>query len=592
MIAIPSAGLRRLMLLECRGYLRGALRRLKTPKGATFALLGGLLLAVWLRSLFQSPDVIGVGEQAIAREGTGGLPEGDLVLRTLCLGVLVLVSISGVVTRGIHIPPERLERLLALPVSRSDFLRYRLWSVVARTMTGAPILAVLAMVRTNSSGAILLAVPLFLGLSSVLGFLASLLSAGLESSPAFVRVTDKLRSGGRFLLLMLLLLIPVVTAGRAAPELLPSWLVGTGASLMETFGQVDFPALIRLLSRPLDPFLALAQGSGAASLFKNGSLCILIVLAVLELAARVPVDFREMAIEGAKSSAKRIRSAGSVGRAASGGRARVGLFGVPHLFGRGPMGAVAWRKLSGIWRKARGFLGISLFLGCFLLFGVRLIFGGDLFRVAQAGQSIEDVTYLNDIGSAVLALLGTLYLTNGLRFDFREDLVQLDILKSWPLQPWKMFLGSLLPQTMAISLVVSALLLTWLLISEATGLFILLLVLALPAVVFAWVAVDNIAFLIWPVRFVPGQAGQLQHIGRGLLLTFARMTLFLVSFGLAACFGALAWLALIRVESLGPEGLITSVALVVLGVLLAVDCGLAMVGGMAFARYDPARDRV
>lgn len=592
MIAIPSAGLRRLMLLECRGYFRGILRRLKTPKGATFALLGGLLLVVWMRSLFNSPDVLGGGENVAARDALGGFPEGDLILRTICFGVLVLVTISGVVTRGIHIPPERLERLLALPVSRSDFLRYRLWSVVARTMTGAPILAVLAMVRTGSSGAILLAVPLFLGLSSVLGFLASLLSAGMESSAAFVRVTDKLRSGGRFLMLMLLLLIPVVTVGRQAPELLPGWAAGFNTTLIESFGQVDFAALIRLLTSPLDPFLALALGSGAASLFVNGSLCFLILLAVLELAARVPVDFREMAIEGAQSSAKRIRSAGSVGRAASGGRARLGLFGVPHLFGRGPIGSVAWRKLSGIWRKARGFLGISLFLGCFLLFGVRLIFGGDLFGGGQAGQSAEDVTYLNDMGSAVLALLGTLYLTNGLRFDFREDLAQLDILKSWPLAPWKMFLGSLLPQTLAISLVVSALLLIWLLISEATGLFILLLVLGLPAVVFAWVAVDNIAFLIWPVRFVPGQAGQLQHIGRGLLLTFARMTLFLVSFGLAACFGALAWLALIRIDDLSTEWLISLVALVALGVLVAVDFGLAVVGGLAFARYDPARDRV
>ncbi|MFT6362067.1 MAG: hypothetical protein ACJAZ8_000464 [Planctomycetota bacterium] len=592
MIAIPSPGLRRLMRLECRGYFRGILRRLKTPKGATFALLGALLLAVWMRSLFRSPDVLGSGDRSATLDALGGIPESDLILRTICLGVLVLVFISGIVTRGIHIPPDRLERLLALPVSRRDFLRYRLWSVVARTMTGAPILAVLAMVRTGNSMGTLLAVPLFLGLSSVLGFLASLLSAGMESNPAFVRVTDKLRSGGRFLLLMLLLLIPVVTVGRQAPEMLPSWIPSFGAALSDSFGQVDFPALVRLLTRPLDPFIGLAQGSGLTSLLGNGSLCVLILLSVLELAARVPVDFREMAIEGAKSSALRIRNVGSVGRAASSGRARVGLFGVPHMFGRGPMGTVAWRKLSGIWRKARGFLVISLFLGCFLLFGVRLIFGGDLFGGELSGQSAEDLTDLNDMGSAVLALLGTLYLTNGLRFDFREDLAQLDILKSWPLQPWKMFLGSLLPQTLAISLVVSALLLIWLIISEATGLFIFLLALGLPAVVFAWVAVDNIAFLIWPVRFVPGQAGQLQHIGRGLLLTFARMTLFLVSFGLAACFGALAWLALIQIDNLSPELLFTLVALSALGVLVAVDFGLAVVGGLAFARYDPARDRV
>ncbi|MFT5081894.1 MAG: hypothetical protein ACI84E_002561, partial [Planctomycetota bacterium] len=80
MIAIPSPGLRRLMRLECRGYFRGILRRLKTPKGATFALLGALLLAVWMRSLFRSPDVLGAGDRSATLDAIGGIPESDLIL--------------------------------------------------------------------------------------------------------------------------------------------------------------------------------------------------------------------------------------------------------------------------------------------------------------------------------------------------------------------------------------------------------------------------------------------------------------------------------------------------------------------------------
>jgi hypothetical protein len=259
---------------------------------------------------------------------------------------------------------------------------------------------------------------------------------------------------------------------------------------------------------------------------------------------------------------------------------------------------VAWRKLAGIWRKARGFLGISMFLGCFLLFGIQMIFGDvlslfgeSLVESAYTEGSLSELNYMGNVGACVLALLGTIYLTNGLRFDFREDLEHLEVLRTWPVSAWKMFVACLLPQVAAISLVVSVFLAIWFAISSASGALILVLIVALPPVVFAWVSVDNIAFLYWPVRFIPGQAGQLQHIGRGLLLSLARVTFFLLTSGLAFGATALAWWALSENEDIGEGLFFVLIACPGFGVLMICNALLAKLGGIAFTAFDPSKDR-
>ncbi len=573
-----------MMVLELRGYGRGLARRLKTPKGALFAFLGGSLLGLWIFILASDKARGGL-------DSTSSFAKPEFVLRCAGLAMFLLVAISAIMTRGINIPPGKLDRVFSLPISRSDFLRYRLWCVVGRTMAGAPLLALLATTKTGHPLGTLLAVPLFLGFVSVVGFFCSLLAAAIEGSRSFAAMMQRLRQLGKYAIVGIAILLVMALLSTKLPDLLPQWSAELQLYLREMITAQTLEQLVYAGSRPLEPFvrLALAPGLAQSGLFLAASLGTLLLS--VELVSRTPVDFRELAIEGASSAAKRIRSVGRVGRAASAGKARVGLWAVPHLFGRGPMGAVAWRKVAAIWRKSRGFLGISLFLGCFLLFAIRMLFGDALLVSDNFEASAEELILSGNLGGCVLSLLGTLYLTNGLRFDFREDLEQLDILRAWPVAAWRIFVGSLLPQVAAISGILSVLLLIWFGISAATGSAICGLIFALPQVVFAWVAVDNIAFLFWPVRFIPGQSGQLQHIGRGLLLSLARITFFLLTFGASLASAGGTWWALVHFGDPSDAALIGWVVLVGYCVLLAANAGLALLGGFAFSSFDPVRDR-
>jgi hypothetical protein len=118
-----------------------------------------------------------------------------------------------------------------------------------------------------------------------------------------------------------------------------------------------------------------------------------------------------------------------------------------------------------------------------------------------------------------------------------------------------------------------------------------ILLLYVPLLVFAWVAIDNAAFLFAPVRFVPGQEGMLQNAGRAMAMMFVRFA----AAGVVAllCLGS-AWLVYLGLG--GAEGgraaIAFGVGVVVLFLLtLAIDVGLLFLGGLVLSRFDVSRDR-
>src|SRR5690606_35530425 len=55
------------------------------------------------------------------------------------------------------------------------------------------------------------------------------------------------------------------------------------------------------------------------------------------------------------------------------------------------------------------------------------------------------------IGTTLISLMGTAYLCAGLKFDFRGRLEQMDLVKVWPLPPWRIFLATILPEAALVS---------------------------------------------------------------------------------------------------------------------------------------------
>ncbi len=140
---IGDPGLAFLARRKLRGSLRRQLRRLRTPSGLVFALVGGLLTVGWLGSLIASRVAysrhLGRGEE---------VSEHALELAQLGITVLALFSVLTATSLvGVYFPRQEVERLLSAPVRRSSLVRMRMTTDLLRSSFGALVLALLTFQR-------------------------------------------------------------------------------------------------------------------------------------------------------------------------------------------------------------------------------------------------------------------------------------------------------------------------------------------------------------------------------------------------------------------------------------------------------------
>jgi hypothetical protein len=191
------------------------------------------------------------------------------------------------------------------------------------------------------------------------------------------------------------------------------------------------------------------------------------------------------------------------------------------------------------------------------------------------------------VGTASLVVMGVAYLASGLRFDFRAELDRMPSLRAWPLAAWQVFVAVVLPVTLLVACFVCIVLAVRGIVLDDLSLEVLGAMCATPLVAFLWVALDNAVFLLFPVRFVPGMGGALQHSGRALLMVLLRLGLLAVAGTAALGMGMLAsaaglWLGL------GPAVVVGATISAATLTLVGFAALLAAVGGHALKRFDPA----
>jgi hypothetical protein len=338
--------------------------------------------------------------------------------------------------------------------------------------------------------------------------------------------------------------------------------------------------IVELLLAPFSPWVNAITAPDLGSFLPWFGVCALIWAGLFELTARLPIDYRELSLATSADIARRLNrvrrgwlgaSASSVDKGSLGWR-------VPWLFGRGPVGAIAWLKLGQIVRKARGTMLTAALIVLLVTFFITQMLDEPTFEEAFAGAGL-------------LATIGTLYLCMGLRFDFRSDLDLMSSIKTWPVPGWRVFLGTILPEVVLVSL------LLWFAIlarAAITGVLVpeLLCIFALqPLVTFTWVAVDNAVFLFSPLRYTPGQESALQHMGRSVYLLLLRGLVFGVVFLLAGF--PVVFFAMVAMEEFGwtMRMLVWPATAFLAVVLLATAAALTWAGGELVRRFDVARDR-
>ena len=234
---------------------------------------------------------------------------------------------------------------------------------------------------------------------------------------------------------------------------------------------------------------------------------------------------------------------------------------------------MAWIKLASILRKTRGTLTVSILIITLLTVASILLFD-------EGG--IEDTIQ----GALLLALFGTIYLCAGLRFDFRSDLDRMEAIKSWPISASRAFLANLLPEVVLVSFMLALALVLRIVVTGGFHPALFAVFAGIPLVALSWIALDNAVFLFAPVRNVAGQEGMLQHMGRSMMLVFLRLFLAGSVAAISGGLGAGVWFA---TESMAHPIRVALVAVVVCAVLMIVNWGLVMVGGVALRRFDVSR---
>ncbi|MFT7669761.1 MAG: ABC-type multidrug transport system fused ATPase/permease subunit [Planctomycetota bacterium] len=555
--------------MKLRGSARRQLRKLKSPSGCLFGLVGAGLGIAWIASMLAWKNV----SPAAATS-----PEIVRNWTQVAMGIFALLTIvSAVSVRGVYLPKQDIERLFAAPVSRSDLVRYRMIVDLARSLFGALMLGLLTFQRMpNPVFGFLGAMTAIMTLGIVRQGL-SLLLGGAESRLGNLLRRRSLTSLRVILgLLVWLLVMAVIFGGRITDPLL-------GNLSLEFSGEDLFKnPVLQALLLPMRPWAEMMAATTVTEFLAWGAACMVLGVILFEVTARLPIDYRENSLETSEAIAKRLSQVRR-GNFFTGGKPSEHTVGwrIPHLFGRGPVGAVAWVKFISVLRKARGTLAAGVFIVALVTIGVSVL----------AGKVNEEESLEMALGSSCLiCFLGITYLAGILRFDFRSDLDRMVQIKAWPASNVRIFVGTLLPLVLLISGLLSIAIILRMLILDQFVPAVLLVPIALPFITFAWLAIDNAVFLFAPVRFVPGQEGGLHHTGRTLVLFFLRILLI----GTTACVVALTAAGILYVGSEYLAASMESSAWVAAAfafcVLLLLDGLLAWIGGRMLKRFDVARD--
>jgi hypothetical protein len=589
-VPLLHPALRRLLVLKLRGRVRAGLRRLRTPKGLLFGLVGGSFFVLWVVSLVLR-----------LREGAPATTVDPVPVAALAITAYLAFALTANLSwRGLYLPRAEIERLFSAPVGRRELVRYRLIGTFVPTTFVALLVGAVTAARVPDPYAGFFGGVLVVALSTIVGQGAALFAAREEGPLARLlarlpaNVPRLLGALGLAAVLLVLLFADeplhtldhehgsfVVerdgrrfTVSRDAEDQIgigtPPDEVTPPPALAGRFAEVASHPVVRVLTAPALPFAHAAAAPTFTAAAPWLALSLLLVVLLFEAVARLPVDYREVSLSTSQEVERRLQRLrrGRTGAAASDARVLVG-WRVPWLFGQSPVGAVLWLQLTALVRRGRSALLLTAVMTCIgIVVGVWLL---------------PDSTS----GTVALVMLAIAYLASGLRFDFRSEIDRMERVRAWPLGPRVVFTAMITPVSLAVSLAVWTMLGVRAIVIGELPLEVQLALVATPLATFAWVALDNAVFLLFPVRFVPGQGGALQHSGRALVMVAVRLVSIAVVAVLAGV-AAFAGAALGEILHLGPAVVAGLGASCALAVLVAAVFALIVFGAFALTRFDPS----
>ena len=525
--------------LHFRAKLRNSLRGVRTPRGLIFLVLGILVLSLRLSpALYHALRTPRVDSQMVRA-----------VAPFAILGFCLSNLFTSFGDSAVPFTGAEVDFLFPGPFTRRSLLGYKILKTSLGTAFTTLIFSILLLRYSNSW--IACCVGIWLTVQFMQLFAMAVIMVGQS-------IGERAYTTTRRSVLTVAALLAIIAVG-------PTLIAHLHSNPLEFLTQVHATIAGKVLLAPFDIF-ARTITAATPDLLKWAIPAFLINLLMLAVVIGLDANYMETAATLSQRRYERRQRArsGGVARLTDGSGPRFRVIQLPRWGGAGP---IAWRQLIGAARSSRALLLLLIVIG----------FAGGTFILQSRGGSLSSLGKL----LGVVAWMNMVFISM-LKFDFRDELDRLDLLRSLPIRPIavaaaEVFTPVLVLTTMQLMLLVAV-----------TFCFKDGWKVALPAAAFAvpfnllQVEIENWFFLKFPLRSAGLIAGDMQLFGRQMVIFPCKFLLLLTALILAAAVGTIGYI--LGNKSWPAFGVVAWIALSL--VALATIPLLAR----AYARFDPSID--
>jgi hypothetical protein len=526
--------------LRLRAALRRIVRGLKTPKGALASAFGLIMLAMFVLPNLLLATQVGRSDPQVVRT----------VAPVMMLGFSILTLLGTSAEKAVNFTLPEVEFLFPGPFTRRELLLYKVSASAAAALLTSLIFSVIFVRWTTwwFAG--------WAGLWLVMMF-TQLLGMSLALVAQWIGETTYTRAR------RIVLAAAVILAGVTAAQMLPA---GQGIAWHNFSEQLRASPVGTALVTPFEPFGRTIAAETLVDFAIWGSAALGIVVVLLVVVLRLDANYLEAAAVASQKRYELMQRAKSGQMPVMGAR-HTSRWRLPLPGWIGGAGPIAWRQAMQLMRSSPRLLLILVIVS--LSAGPAFFTMGPQ-RTDLAGPIVGIVAWMSFFVVAVVPS------------GFRADLDYMDWFKMLPVHPLAIVIGELAPAVMFITVL-------QLLVIGGLGLFVP----ASPEILLAgacftipvntlFLTAENMLFLYFPSRTVVASPGDLQFMGRQMLMVMLRMLLVGFAALIAVAPALLAWLIGVQAWAV--------LAAIVWVMLLAEGIALNFGTWLAFRCFDPSVD--
>jgi len=526
--------------LKLRGALRRAVRGLKTWRGILVSLFGLAMFGSFVVPNLLIAFQLGRTDPNIVRS----------IAPVAMFGLCVLALLTTSAEKAVNFSLAEVDFLFPGPFTRRELLLYKIQASAAAAGFTALIFSFVFLRWASWWIAGFVGIWLVLLFNQLLGMTLALIAQWIGEQ-AYTRARR------------VVLAAAIGLAAFVLWQVVPS---GQGFSWSGFVEQFRNSSLGQLLVMPFEPFGRTIAAETLSEFALWGAAATALNVLLLAVVLRLDANYLEAA---AVASQKRyeIQQRLRQGRMPAMGARHTARWRLPALPWLGGAGPIAWRQATQLARSSPRLLLILLVISQSAGPGFLTVRNND---TDLTGPIIGMVAWL------------TFFITATVPSGFRADLDYMDWLKMLPVRPLAIVIGELAPGVIFVTLLQGLLFAGMAVFAPASGLVLFAAACFAVPVNLLFLTSENMLFLWFPSRTVATSPGDLQFMGRQMLMMVLRMLLVMVAAGLATAPALLAWLA--GIESLPVLAAIAWV------ILMAEGIALNFVTLLAFRCFDPSVD--